>query len=87
MNKAISNEVLNLAHDHCANNKSEIIQSKLCGCFYCQRIFKPKEIKLWLNEKEETALCPYCTIDSFLGDASGMPITKTFLQKMHKKWF
>jgi acetone carboxylase gamma subunit len=34
-----------------------------------------------------TALCPYCGIDSVIGDKSGFPITKEFLEKMYQHWF
>ena len=57
---------LEKVYQHSKNNKAELLRSKTCGCFYCKKIFNPKEIKNWL-EKENTALCPYCTIDSVLG--------------------
>lgn len=76
------------AHEHASNNKSEVLNSKLCGCFYCGEIFEPAEIKNWINDtKQPTAQCPYCFVDSVIGDASGNPITKPFLSDMHKKWF
>lgn len=73
-------------HQHSHNNKEEIAKSKTCGCFYCKEIFAPSEIKSWLK-KENTALCPYCTIDSVLGDACGVQITNKLLEEMHKFYF
>lgn len=78
---------LQKAHEHSRNNKKEILASKTCGCFYCREMFDPKEIKNWIKEGEGTAQCPYCFIDSVIGDASGIPITSAFLQEMHRKWF
>jgi len=49
-------------------------------------IFKPGEIDVWIDE-DQTALCPKCGIDSVIGSASGFPITKEFMQKMHDYWF
>jgi hypothetical protein len=84
--KDIPKDVLG-AHGHCNNNKAELESSKLCGCFYCLHIFSPAEIEEWVDSDETTALCPSCGIDSVLGDISGFPITKEFLNRMHKHWF
>lgn len=32
-------------------------------------------------------MCPYCGIDSVLGDQSGFPITKELLIRMRWHWF
>ncbi len=71
---------------HSKNNKDEILRSETCGCFFCKKVFAPKKIKNWL-EKENTALCPYCAVDSVLGDASGVEITKSLLEEMHRIYF
>lgn len=76
------------AHKHSINNKSEIEKSNTCGCFYCKEIFAQSEIKNWINDsKEPTAKCPYCQIDSVIGDASGIKIDSLFLQEMHDTFF
>ena len=75
------------AHKFCSNHKKELLNDKKCGCFYCLEIFDPKEIKIWIKDKSGTALCPYCGIDSVIGESSGYPITKEFLQKMKEQWF
>ena len=71
---------------HSKNNIAEISKSKICECFYCKKIFAPNEIKNRL-ENENTALCPYCSVDSVLSDASGVEITKKLLEEMHKIYF
>lgn len=83
----IEKNLLKEAHEHCANNYEELQKSKVCGCFYCNRIFEPKEIKSWIPDGKLTAQCPYCDIDSVIGDASGYSITESFLKAMHKEWF
>lgn len=83
---------LELAHKYSSNHKQELKKDKLCGCFYCLAIFSPNEIKEWIVEntlaiKSETAICPYCGLDAVIGESSSFPITKSFLEMMHKKYF
>lgn len=75
------------AHKFSINNKEQLLKDKKCGCFYCLKIFDPKEITDWLTDSVGTAICPYCSIDSIIGEYSGYPVTKEFLKKMHKYWF
>lgn len=80
------------AHKYCCNNMPQLKNDKICGCFYCLKIFSPTEIVDWLiadNDADRygTALCPYCCIDSVIGESSGYPITEEFLKKMNKHWF
>ena len=78
----------NQLHKHSKNNKTELLKSNVCGCFYCGKIFNPNEIESWIKDKQDqTALCPHCQIDSVIGDASGFEITESLLNTMHKKWF
>jgi len=52
------------------------------------RTFSPKEITEWINDGEDfTATCPYCGIDSIIGQSSGYPITRDFLKRMNGHWF
>lgn len=75
------------AHAFSSNNKSALLKDKKCGCFYCTEIFSPSEITEWIEDTSGTAICPYCGIDSVIGESSGYPITKELLQKMNKHWF
>jgi hypothetical protein len=75
-----------VAHEHTNQHWNEILKSNNCGCFFCLRIFSPLEILEW-TDNESTAICPYCSIDSVIGSASGFPITKDFLSKMERHWF
>ena len=78
-----------LAHNYSTDNYPKIKEDKICGCFYCLNIFNPLEIIDWTLEPngEHTALCPYCDIDSVIGDSSWYPVTEEFLKKMQKYWF
>ena len=74
------------AHKYSALNKEQLKNDAVCGCFCCLRIFPPKEIKRWAD-RGETTICPYCCVDSVIGESSGYPITKEFLKKMNEYWF
>ena len=77
------------AHKH-HDNREEILKSEKCGCFYCLEIFSPDEIIEWHGEDEhgieQIAICVKCGIDSVIGSASGYPIERNFLSKMHDFW-
>jgi hypothetical protein len=83
--------LLEAAHKHSIFHKDEILNSNLCGCFYCLKTFKPQEIIEWTDEdnpKGETALCPFCEIDSVIGDKTGFPIDDiNFLEEMRSFYF
>ena len=75
------------AHEFASNHREPLLKDKKCGCFYCLDIFDPKEIKGWIAYVSGTAVCPYCGIDSIVGEHSGFPIKKGFLRKMQQYWF
>ena len=79
---------LDNAHTFSINNRSAILKDKKCGCFFCMKIFSPDEITEWIEDKtDNTAMCPYCNIDSVIGESSGFPITREFLSEMNKYFF
>ncbi|RDU38033.1 cytoplasmic protein [Neobacillus piezotolerans] len=75
-----------IAHRFSSHHREELVKDKKCGCFYCLKIFNPSEISAW-TDNENTAICPYCGIDSIIGESLGFPITELFLKEMHKYWF
>ena len=84
----VNNNAIIEAHKSSMSNFNQLEASSICGCFYCLKIFDPAEIKEWIEDKNgPTALCPYCDIDSVIGDTSGYPITKEFLEAMYEYWF
>ena len=83
-------DTLRLGHKHCIFHKQEIINSEICGYFYCLGNFNPDEIIEWIDEeypKEETARCPKCDIDAVIGSGSVYPVTKAFLEAMYRLYF
>lgn len=74
------------AHVCCSANREYLEKVNKCGCFYCLKVFNPKEIKTWCNGGE-TAVCPYCGIDSIIYDNKFYPVETWFLEKMKKHWF
>jgi hypothetical protein len=74
------------AHEHSSKHRSEVLASEVCACFYCGGTFAPSEINDWADSGQ-TALCPKCGIDSVIGSTAGFPLTKEFLDEMHKYWF
>ncbi len=47
----------------------------------------PGKITEWIDDPAGTAVCPYCGMDSVIGESSGYPITRKFLQRMQKYYF
>jgi hypothetical protein len=79
---------LQTAHRHCSNHRKELERSEICGCFYCCRTFTATAVEEWVDDEDGTAICPYCSVDSVLGSASGYPVSEQhFLRAMHALWF
>ena len=86
-----------LAHKHCSNNRVAISQSSLCACFYCRKTFPGEAIQAWWDQPDDavngeeafgmTAVCPFCGIDSVLGDQCGYELSEEFLRRMEQFWF
>ena len=68
------------------NNGKRIRESSVCGCFYCCEIFTPDKITEYVPG-EDTPFCPFCGIDSVIGDKEGYKITKELLSKISKDRF
>jgi len=82
-----SKEFIIKAHNGCTSNEGQIKTSTNAGCFYCKSVFLSKEITEWIDdEKNRTAICPKCGIDSVLSDE--FPIhDMEFLKAMYYYWF
>ena len=68
------------AHKYCHREERDAAKDTVCGCFYCLEIFPAEEYP-------NRMFCPYCGIDSVIGDSSGYPITTAFLKQMRAYWF
>ncbi len=82
------------AHKYCQSNKKRLLEKRqLCGCFYCTSIFYADEIDEFVDwmelDSDEIgfALCPHCGIDSVIGEYTGFPINKGFMNSMRAMWF
>jgi len=50
-----------------SNNRFEVAHSERCACFFCGQTFAPEQVTEW-TDKDMTALCPSCKMDSVLPD-------------------
>jgi hypothetical protein len=72
------------AYDHSKNNQAEISRSLTCACFNCYAEFPANQVIKWT---EQTAWCPSCeAYSTVLGDASGLPLERDFLNAVHDHW-
>lgn len=71
------------AHKRSINNKPELESGKKCGCFHCLAIFNSLEITNWLADKTGTAICPYCNMDTIVGESEDLNINEKLLKEMH----
>ena len=71
---------------HAMKNRKDIETAGNAGCFSCLKIFSASDIKEY-TDKDETAICPYCQVDSLVPDYSENPLNYDFLMKAKKYWF
>ena len=50
------------------------------------KIYEKQEIKEY-TDNNETAICPYCQVDSVIGDSLGFPLNQQILGRANKFWF
>lgn len=65
-------------------NHDSVERSVMCGCYFCCSVFPSSEVTMedWIQDRHGmTAVCPRCHIDSVLGDATGIPISKEALEE------
>ena len=92
-NRKWTEDELEQAHTLSANNRPALLKDSRCGCFRCMHIFDPAEIKNWIIDPTSpiddlgTATCPYCGVDSVIGESSGFPIDEDFLDAMSERYF
>ena len=77
-----------LYHSHTIRNREEINLSEYCHCICCTKSYpSPIVINFIKDGDGETALCPYCGIDSIIGDSCGLEINQEILTELNKRWF
>ena len=84
--KKKKNKLYDKLHKKSSYHRKELESSRICGCFYCCRIYAPKEIYEWCDG-DQTAICPRCGIDSVLPLSETDPDNKKVLRGMYEYWF
>lgn len=83
--EATQGEELAALHRRSFRGKDWLSASQTCGCFYCLRAFDFEQINNWVDD-DQTALCPYCGIDSVIGFDTAC-VDRDLLDAMNKRWF
>ena len=88
MNKTFTNSMLIGAKDCSRKNRDSLARSVSCGCYNCVTIFLANDIRDWKQEDDRnlTALCPYCNEETVIGDDAVYPMKKDFLRAMNAYW-
>lgn len=73
-------------HELSMYNRQPLEHVDECGCFYCLEIFNPKQITEW-TDMGQTALCPYCDIDSVIYTTQMGTVAPHLLKAMQRVYF
>ena len=90
MNEKKYEKYYGLAGKASFENWDSVMQSQICGCYYCKSIFPPSEISsedYTQDRNVKTVLSPYCMADAVIGDASGIPINPESLEELYEVMF
>lgn len=67
-------------------HREQILNSYKCGCFYCLEIFEYSKITKWAD-KNQTAICPLCNVDSILAFTTQADIDIDLLKRLKSYYF
>lgn len=82
--KSSKHKEMDALHKKSIRNHSYFLQPGLAGCFYCLKIFDVSAVQAWVD-KGETALCPFCHVDSVLVESSlAFPLNIGILEEARK---
>ena len=73
--------------DKSIHNRCIIEKSKVAGCYYCLKLYDASLINEYVDIEDDTAVCPYCHVDSVLGDADGLPKENTTIYLQYMRWY
>lgn len=68
------------------NNRDELLQSPICGCYQCINFFMVLKITKWVDDGQ-TALCPHCGIDSVVATCISGEVGEEMLKDIRKYAF
>lgn len=72
-------------HNDSIQNRTKLINTGKCLCFYCGKRYDVSKVKDWIHDdKEDTALCPHCGIDSVIPDNN---ITDEIVNELYEYYF
>ncbi len=84
----LTEKELQQLNEFSVSNMAQLEAEQQCGCFYCLQIFSSCEIESFIEDDEgDTAVCPFCEMDSVIGESSGYKITPQLLSELHNFWF
>lgn len=83
----LTQEQIKLASKLSFNNYNRLLDSKICGCYFCLSIYSPKEVFEFSGGTDTSALCAYCGIDSILPENPEIELTKENLKQLQEYWF
>jgi hypothetical protein len=75
------------AHKNTFDNGYLLFAKQNCVCIYCGSKFASSEIIDFTISDKGTALCPFCGIDSVIGEVSGYLLTDKFIEVMYEYFF
>lgn len=68
------------------NNRTQVVKSNKCGCYYCCSIFNAEDVIFFVDEGT-TALCPKCGVDAVIPDSIIVDLNYMLLEELKKYWF
>ena len=84
--KIIKSDSDSTLHKLSIHNRNLIMKGNDVGCFYCCNIYSKDLITDWIDYNDDTALCPYCGVDSVISRIENINFLD-LLKKMKIKWF
>jgi 5-methylcytosine-specific restriction endonuclease McrA len=83
MNATLQGINVAILHKKASFHRYEIFHSEHCSCFSCGRTFSPAQIVEW-TDKNLTALCPHCHMDSVLPSRNETPTDAETLTALNR---
>lgn len=88
MEKKYTMQDWKVASDLTMHNKPLLLESNMASCYYCLETFPVANITEFVDDDDDTALCPVCGIDTVLGDRTNLPIhDRAYLEAIHNYAF